>query len=1499
MSSSSSSSRTASVAAARTCDLEGRFDISPFSGDPGYDELCALLKNGLYYQATGNAIGALTSYSMAEVYVHMKVVNLQSRLMDADVAVSLGKVGVLEQQLLGYIEVLTEKTKELMKNPAGGKTEEGEDWKSICDIAEDKADKSFDDVVGMAEQKRMAITSFIKPLLFPNVFPALGKGVLLYGPPGTGKTYFVKGMINALQTIDKGVGILYYAPTAADLKGKYVGETEKKIVKYFTCASRNACVRMEESLKEAGGDVRKAKKYISVIFIDEFDGVGGDRSEDQTGLVANSVNTLLQMMDGVQSFKNVTVVAATNYPWNLDAAILRRFNNQIYVGLSNSEDNQELLQLEYKNLIKIKSTNVGCYCAKDIKQSVFKATRDMDAYCGSTITSSDIQLIKDNGPPRIEISLPENVVPLENSGINVTGEETTENHWHITVCVIGTNHRLFKYKFNLSDVPLQKETVNGTTKILAGVINLASPPPVVAKAATELTASTAATARKNNTTRRSSRRSQRGGSKRFKTFKRRRTNVYNEFLTPADDYEVQVGGAKERYKIIINLDDSKDISDLDPSKISSWFMLEDTKVNVRRLEEFSPYKLFKHHFLTAPVLEEVALLMQVQKYSNSDITNVMAYVGQKNGEQVAELGTYINYSLPLLAASGTKSLLSGFQRPTQNPLMGSSSSSTASSSSSTAYSSAAPSSSASRTSSTASVASTSPRVLETPLTPTEQSFLCGSPDEADKQELAKYYVSAASVLKNNSVLQTINKDIQAKIESVLIRGDLSKSLTSLYLTNDKDSMVNVDDIESMSVPDDKKGFVTRFAFEGIKYINTKFVIGNEIAGLFQDPAIKDFFIPEEVTNYSTLAQYKLATGKTSIDVISRIVTNVTSAPDDEGNSLPPNVLLFEIWAATKDVIDYLKELEKTPGGMTFDAQFGLTAPSETMTADKKAEIVDRLNATIDVFNERIAFNEGLLTELRNKTSLEDMAKFNMLHEQTRMLTKDVEEYRVELSTINSATAAITQGGTPSPPSGIRQRNPYVGASGSSSASSSSSASGSSSATNPPNLPLTYERSDVYAYRRNKGAEMFLERINRFFGNNVATAAAGQTEESKARAKIQQLAGMFATKIQLADGVDTTPKTAITDLSTSTVSWLAMLNTLYTNTETLGGNSTINDRVEVPPIVTRSFQMFVRSKIDFSNPWFLHASRSGWGYSGSALLIMGNIQKYLPEFLEKDFNGTKWGAIIGGVAAASILLVTAFPVLAPYLGLTTVATYTGTLPALTLAAGAVGITGMGGLLGGFISSFTRWCATKQIGGNPTDETINKFLNVLATMTVTPGYFLLSHADAVFAKGTGGFDCYKVDTSKLGTGIHWAPAFAYNAFTMFRDAFSTSDAANPNLIALFNLVRKGVATVENLQVRDTPIEILQKIYKSGYRDKDGHTLQTDILAPMNTTSEVKCHKYTNPKVDSSQLVNFSLNPSLLYSGLSKFSSTYNFTNGGWLDQYANDRANFLINRPWKKK
>ena len=74
----------------------------------------------------------------------------------------------------------------------------------------------------------------------------------------------------------------------------------------------------------------KCKKFISILFLDEFDSIAKSRDNDPTGLAANAVNTILQMMDGIESPDNVAVMAATNYPWNLDTAILRRFNKKIF-----------------------------------------------------------------------------------------------------------------------------------------------------------------------------------------------------------------------------------------------------------------------------------------------------------------------------------------------------------------------------------------------------------------------------------------------------------------------------------------------------------------------------------------------------------------------------------------------------------------------------------------------------------------------------------------------------------------------------------------------------------------------------------------------------------------------------------------------------------------------------------------------------------------------------------------------------------------------------------------------------------------------------------------------------------------------------------------------------------------------------------------------------------------------------------------------------------------
>jgi AAA+ superfamily predicted ATPase len=273
---------------------------------------------------------------------------------------------------LNAVEELQQKVRSSGGSSGGNKDdEEVKDWDKICvknqPLTFNKGSNEclfFSDVIGLEREKKMVEASLIYPLVYPNLYPKASKGILIYGPPGTGKTYMVKAAVNQLQIKEPGVGVLFFAPSPGDLKGKYVGETEKRIEEAFTCASRAACKYETESC------VATKKKFISILFMDEMDAIGPNRDRDTTGLAANSVNTLLQMMDGIKSFPNVAVVAATNYPWNLDDAILRRFDTQILIDIPTENDIFSLLKFEMKSYITLKADKTGySYCEEQKKKS--------------------------------------------------------------------------------------------------------------------------------------------------------------------------------------------------------------------------------------------------------------------------------------------------------------------------------------------------------------------------------------------------------------------------------------------------------------------------------------------------------------------------------------------------------------------------------------------------------------------------------------------------------------------------------------------------------------------------------------------------------------------------------------------------------------------------------------------------------------------------------------------------------------------------------------------------------------------------------------------------------------------------------------------------------------------------------------------------------------------------------------------------------------------------
>jgi SpoVK/Ycf46/Vps4 family AAA+-type ATPase len=256
------------------------------------------------------------------------------------------------------IKALIERYKNAVSTQAGStqaggtkKKDETEDDAALCarlktsfENGSKNCEAWFDTVVGLNEAKEALSTNLIAPYLFPNLISNKTKGILLYGPPGTGKTLLVKAAVNELMK-DDSMQVMFYAPTAADLKGRYFGESEKLIRNMYDCAEK-ACLDWEAANKGSG------KSAMAIIFIDEVDSVAGRREGAGNENNAITVNALLQKLDGINTGDRITTVAATNFPWNLDTAFLERFDGQILVPLPTAGNITKLLTQKMDDIVR-------------------------------------------------------------------------------------------------------------------------------------------------------------------------------------------------------------------------------------------------------------------------------------------------------------------------------------------------------------------------------------------------------------------------------------------------------------------------------------------------------------------------------------------------------------------------------------------------------------------------------------------------------------------------------------------------------------------------------------------------------------------------------------------------------------------------------------------------------------------------------------------------------------------------------------------------------------------------------------------------------------------------------------------------------------------------------------------------------------------------------------------------------------------------------------------
>ncbi|MCG5251865.1 AAA family ATPase [Brevibacillus agri] len=221
---------------------------------------------------------------------------------------------------------------------------------------------TFADVGGLHAVKNAIQMKIVKPFVSPGLFERfrkkVGGGILLYGPPGCGKTFIAKA-------------------TAGECRARFIPIHVSDILDPYIGVS-------EQNLREVFASARATKP--SVLFLDEMDAIGYNRSRSSTDTMRAVIDTLLTEIEGIETNTDkMLIIGATNMPWDVDPAFKRpgRFDKMIFVSPPDEEARATIFriklherpieQIDYALLAK----ETDLYSGADIENVVELATEEV------------------------------------------------------------------------------------------------------------------------------------------------------------------------------------------------------------------------------------------------------------------------------------------------------------------------------------------------------------------------------------------------------------------------------------------------------------------------------------------------------------------------------------------------------------------------------------------------------------------------------------------------------------------------------------------------------------------------------------------------------------------------------------------------------------------------------------------------------------------------------------------------------------------------------------------------------------------------------------------------------------------------------------------------------------------------------------------------------------------------------------------------------------------